>query len=894
MIPLTLQLKNFLSYGSTIQTIDFTPYKLICLSGKNGHGKSALLDALTWVIWGQARKIGSNAKADHGVLRLGQVEMMVCLDFMFNNQTYRIKRDYSKKYGKPHLHVEFGLLDKDDAHFISLTDKTVRKTQEKIEKTLGLDYDTFINSSFLRQGQANEFSKKSSKERKEVLSTILGLHHYDATKKYILEESKKVAQEKNHLERLKERISEQLETVASLPEKQKEIEQKIKEFQKQSEKFTLTLKKVETEQKIIAKKTQDSSLLQFKLSEKKEHITNQREQLISVASEWKKTHKALLLLPDKDLLKKEEEQLKSITTEQQKQFEKSLELKEQILKKRETFNKIKSDLDKQHHELHKEKEVTLERLKVEAEIAQKKEPLLYEKLKTIEDQTATLTKQIAELRATLSPDALVTDNKEFQSMFERKKNLYQKWVEQGNWVNNELKSLTQKQLLSQDQTKPSCPLCEQNLSQSRKKFLYKKFCDQESFLLHRFNRIKKYLERIKITLKKQHQELATLSEIQNLIQKEKEHKKENQKTNQELILLKKELLEKKEAFESHQKEFLTLKNSQAHESLKKSDYQKLETELQLLEKEFLNIKYDQSEHKKNILALRTIESQLLQYSDTENQQALQTERKKNVHKLCKNLQGLTKEYKTHETDFSEFKNLEKETKSLQEKITDFQSAKKVFEAEKEQIVHQKGHIESEEKKRQQLILEQKKCEKTLKELTLTLHEYQIMVKTFGKDGIQALLIEDAIPEIEQEANELLAKLTDNQASIHIESLRDLKKGGTKETLDINISDATGIRPYELFSGGEAFRIDFSLRIAISKLLARRAGTSLQTLIIDEGFGSQDEEGLQHIMDALYSIQSSFEKIIIVSHLTTMKDQFPVHFIIHKDPQGSKVTVFEQG
>ena len=106
-----------------------------------------------------------------------------------------------------------------------------------------------------------------------------------------------------------------------------------------------------------------------------------------------------------------------------------------------------------------------------------------------------------------------------------------------------------------------------------------------------------------------------------------------------------------------------------------------------------------------------------------------------------------------------------------------------------------------------------------------------------------LLIEDAIPEIEQEANHLLAKLTNNQAQIFIESLRDLKKGGTKETLDIKISDAGGIRPYELFSGGEAFRIDFALRIAISKLLARRAGTALQTLIIDEGFGSQDEEGL---------------------------------------------------
>ena len=77
-------------------------------------------------------------------------------------------------------------------------------------------------------------------------------------------------------------------------------------------------------------------------------------------------------------------------------------------------------------------------------------------------------------------------------------------------------------------------------------------------------------------------------------------------------------------------------------------------------------------------------------------------------------------------------------------------------------------------------------------------------------------------------------------------------------------------------------------------MARRAGTSLQTLIIDEGFGSQDEDGLAHIMDALYKIQDNFAKIIIVSHLPSMKEQFPVHFAIHKGPQGSNVRVIEQG
>ena len=214
--------------------------------------------------------------------------------------------------------------------------------------------------------------------------------------------------------------------------------------------------------------------------------------------------------------------------------------------------------------------------------------------------------------------------------------------------------------------------------------------------------------------------------------------------------------------------------------------------------------------------------------------------------------------------------------------------------EKEHLLQEQGSLENQHKKLEHTKQEHAGLQKELATCNQTVDDYQAIATATGKDGIQALLIEDAIPEIEQETNDLLSKLTDNQTHLFIESLRDLKKGGTKETLDIKISDSAGIRPYELFSGGEAFRIDFALRIAISKLLARRAGTSLKTLIIDEGFGSQDEEGLSHIMDALYKIQDDFTKIIIVSHLSSMKSQFPVHFVIEKGPNGSIVEIVEQG
>ena len=57
MLPLKLKLRNFLSYGDFIQEVSFEGRSIICLSGNNGNGKSALLEAITWSLWGFARKI---------------------------------------------------------------------------------------------------------------------------------------------------------------------------------------------------------------------------------------------------------------------------------------------------------------------------------------------------------------------------------------------------------------------------------------------------------------------------------------------------------------------------------------------------------------------------------------------------------------------------------------------------------------------------------------------------------------------------------------------------------------------------------------------------------------------------------------------------------------------
>ena len=168
--------------------------------------------------------------------------------------------------------------------------------------------------------------------------------------------------------------------------------------------------------------------------------------------------------------------------------------------------------------------------------------------------------------------------------------------------------------------------------------------------------------------------------------------------------------------------------------------------------------------------------------------------------------------------------------------------------------------------------------------------YRDLARAFGKNGIQALIIDAALPEIAEEANRLLARLTDSRMTVKFETQRTTKKDTIKETLDIAIADELGTRDYEMFSGGEAFRINFAIRIALSRLLARRAGAPLPTIIIDEGFGTQDNTGMEKLKEAIISIQDDFQKILVITHMDELKDAFPARIDVVKTADGSTVTV----
>ena len=218
MIPVRLKLRNFMCYRDDVPPLEFDGIHLACLAGDNGHGKSAIVDAITWALWGKAR-----AGSDDDLIHTSRNEMEVEFDFTVSNQLYRIvrKRTRPKKRGSPGQ-PSLELQISGSSGFLPITGNTISQTQEKLTDILHMDYDTFINSAYLRQGHADEFTRQAAARRKEILGNILGLSVYDELEERAREMSRGQEAERLQLESAIDSISEEL---ARKPDYEAELEQ---------------------------------------------------------------------------------------------------------------------------------------------------------------------------------------------------------------------------------------------------------------------------------------------------------------------------------------------------------------------------------------------------------------------------------------------------------------------------------------------------------------------------------------------------------------------------------------------------------------------------------------------------------------------------------------------
>ena len=204
MLPTRLELRNFLAYRAP-EPIVFTGVELACLTGRNGVGKSSLLDAITWALWGKAR-----ARRDEDLIHLGQNDMSVQLDFEQEGLRYRVLRKRARAGRGSRGALDLLVYGADEFPRLINEDGT-RRTQEKINEILRLDYETFVHSAFLQQGRANAFTLKTAAERKRILADILSLEQWseyeDAAKERLLGIASRIELIQHDIKRIEEEIA---------------------------------------------------------------------------------------------------------------------------------------------------------------------------------------------------------------------------------------------------------------------------------------------------------------------------------------------------------------------------------------------------------------------------------------------------------------------------------------------------------------------------------------------------------------------------------------------------------------------------------------------------------------------------------------------------------------
>jgi DNA repair protein SbcC/Rad50 len=1010
MIPLQLSLKNFLSY--TEASLDFTGLHTACICGANGAGKSSLLEGITWAIWGECRAVSEDDAISNGAM-----DVRVDFTFGMHGETCRVIRTRQRD-GSGGLEFQ---IQTSGGQFRTLTQKGIRSTQALIDDYLKIDYDTFINSAYLRQGKADEFMLKKPAERKQILADLLKLDRYeqladrakDSAKQYKLQAdvlTESLAADRLQLDRV-EGITQQRDEIrtqmAILQQAQATDEQELESFKTIARQRETWQQQLAWEQKRERELAQVSVQIQADL----QLVTNDKNRLdgllnradeISIGyQEYLNLQQQLEVLESKFDLDRQaqierqklQQQLERQTQELELTLGKSQAELALMLQQQQELTAILAtagDVDRGLAQLQLCRQRLLELDRLQAEVL----PLQQERVSltgTIDRETAKVQAKLNELIFRERQVKLKTD--EYPHLIERlnlldtqitdldNKKVYQKRIEEKGLNKKEnLHRLDadirnyQRQLVELDRKlellevpNASCPVCDSPLDENHWQHVLisakterEQIEQQISAAQEEQSRYARECEDLRGEYKQLSRELAgseSLREQRGKLQAQLDSIAELKVNLQEIAIEKVQIevaIESKsyvndlqaqlagliiqiEATEyseqSHalargdvdklrwveikqaqikdaERKQIQLKDRQSQLTIEiakiQADIHKLQTnsdlqiELQQIDRKIIELGYDRNYHNQVTTNLR--QSQPIQLQHQELQQAQQTQPQllDRIKLLAaNNLQNsVDRQQSQSEIDrigieIAKIPNNEERISSIELQLTQRRQQldrNLSILGSLEQQLTQLDTIQTQLRSQEQQLDTYKQQQKIYEELG----------KAFGKNGIQALIIENILPQIEAESNQILSKLSNNQ--FHVQFITQkatkgsrIKKESIKnakyiDTLDIVIGDANGTRSYETYSGGEAFRINFSIRLALAKLLSQRAGTPLQMLIVDEGFGTQDREGCDRLIAAINAIANDFACILTVTHMPQFREAFQTRIEVHKTAQGSQLQV----
>lgn len=1051
MIPEQLILKNFLSYREA--TLHFGGLQTACICGANGAGKSSLLEAMAWSIWGKSR-----ASTEDDVIFAGETEATVNFTFRFGHEVYRVIR--TRRLGQTTA-LEFQMAidegDPDQWAFRSLTERGARATQAAILQRLRLDYDTFVNSAYLRQGRADEFMLKTPADRKDILADLLKLGQYDDLAEQARERSKLLKGEAKQLEESIQSQEQKLADRTSLTQELATVEQQLKALRGDRQKAEARLEQLRSI--AVQRQTQQQQLQwiqqqQQTVCQELERLAQEGQRLAQRQAEIDRTLAAQTEIEagiqqlqqwqrEDEILGQKSQQYHQWTTEQNQRQQALDREVNRLENEQRTLHSRLQDLAQQEQEL---QSILNQRSEVESAATQWQTARHHlNQLEQMQTQAAPLVQRRQQLlqEGDRVRSRLVARLEELQNLQQRamasvarRPQLIQQWeqidqriqalenrkvyqdrvqekgTERKGFIDrltgmrvdleNQLAKLTEKMTLLAEQPAiqksqnqeireisedyGACPLCDQPLDQHHLERVQAKQKLEETELRDRLWVLQEQLaltEREIQILRQEYRDLKQeLQPLNSLIEERGKLQEQLQTLEQEQISLaaqeatiaqltatldwfdrggavpeplpelgrslpdlRHELAELDDRLtalnfddrnlalaraEVDRWRWVELKQHELNQAQRKleqlqqrrpallaerdqlqktlashldaAEPTSLTAQLALIKKQLTTLNYQPDHHEQVRAKLRSAQGWLaraetLRQCQQEAPQLLDRQRQlaQAQQSQTETQNQLAKQWAEVQSQLTNQPDPSQDLQQLDAQLNDLQRAIESTVAKQAQLSQQQEFLQqlAEQIGRDRQQLQQKHHQQRV---------YDELTKAFGKNGIQALAIETLLPQLEAEANRILSQLSANQLHINFVTQR-LKKTATKrqkatdlasatiETLEIQIADAQGTRPYETYSGGESFRINFAIRLALSRLLAQRSGTALQLLIIDEGFGTQDDAGRDRLVAAINAIAPDFGCILTVTHIPQLKEAFTARIEVQKTAEGSKLAVF---
>ncbi len=841
MLPIRLELHNFLAYRAP-DSVRFEGVHLACLTGSNGAGKSSLLDAITWVLWGKAR-----ARRDEELIHLGQHDMYVQLDFEQEGIVYRVLRQRTRKSGGTGA-LEFFSLG-EDGQLIPLTEPSIRQTQARINRLLRLDYETFIHSAFLQQGRADAFTVKTPRERKQILSDILGLARWETYEQAAKDILKEIDTELASHEAVLTHIDQELRREPHLRAELEAAQAAHVEAQASLAAIAhveTDLRHARAQQLEIETRLRDRAR---ELDRVQNEIARQRERIadyqatIARRDEIEAGYQALQTARESDsLLGGLLLQLQELETEQHT-LERALDAARAEIERE--LSACDAEIASLERTIASAQPEALTEVQTEIGSLQ----ALESQRDRLQDDLLMLEREQAELKATNA--ALKDEMNELRDRLDRLEHV----------------------------SGAVCPLCGQPLDDAHRFELIAQLTAEGKQRGDTYRSNQARMAELKAQNAEHKASLATMSaELQRLTP----------------LVERAGVLQAGVDAASHAQAQLDAVQTRAaglRQQLERGDYAPdLRAQIEDNRARRAALGYDKGQHtsvRRDLQTYRAFEAErtaleiaLKALPDLEAALA-------GALASCARLEQVIAEENAQlqmsAIEIARLEVLVQELRAREDEMRKQHALERSAFNRVNAAIQQLDILETQRARRVEIEARQRQRREDRA-------VYEALRDAFSKKGIPAMIIDAAIPELESEANRLLMRMTDGRMQIKLETQREKVTGGVAETLDIHIADELGTRSYELYSGGEAFRINFALRVALSQLLARRAGAHLRTLFIDEGFGTQDEEGRSKLVEAITAIQDDFDMILVVTHIDELRDSFPVHLQVQKTREGSFISL----